>query len=142
MWLLIAVLLSACGTAGGDDDRCLLNGSSTSMQVADSGLTLEPSIDMHVTFEQMEQFYLETEVCVGVLAAGPTVVFEDFKGPMGVISIGTGRIRINTSTVWYRSCDTDEDVLRHEFVHHLLHARGESLEDNKAHKSPLFKECG
>ena len=105
-------------------------------------MMLEPSSNMHVTFPQIEQFYREAEACVGVTATGPTVSFENFNGPMGVFSLGVGRLRVNTNPTWERDCKTDEFILRHEYVHHLLHASGVSIEDNISHNSPFFGQCG
>ncbi len=138
---MVAVpLLSGCGSSG-DDDQCTVQYSTSSVQVGASGLMLEPSSNMHVTFPQIEQFYREAEACVGVIATGPTVSFENFNGPMGVMSVGVGLIRINTNPTWERDCKTDEFILRHEYVHHLLHAAGVSIEDNVSHNSPFFGQC-
>jgi len=138
--VVAVLLLSGCGSSG-DDDQCTEQYSTSSVQVGASGLMLEPSSNMHVTFPQIEQFYQQTKECMGVVATGPIVSFENFNGPLGIISVGTQHVRVNTNPVWERNCETDEDVLRHEFVHYLLHADGVSLEDNVSHNSPLFGQC-
>jgi len=136
--LFILVILTGCG-ASDDDDRCLTQYTTTSLNVGGTGLMLEPASNMYVSFEQIEQFYLDTEACVGVHATGPTVRFESYMGPMGLW--GPGLVRINTNTYWYRDCKTDEQILKHEFVHELLHLGGYPLEEQGAHSSPLFVQC-
>jgi len=152
--IIIAIVgLYGCAAGGGDESSgannyCKEQYSTTYDQVGDSGLLLEPSQNMYVTFNQIEQFYVEVESCMNVIAVGPAVVFKSFSkegmgGSLGYYGIGTQLLWINTDEtgIIERDCNTDKQALKHEFVHHLLHASGTSVEDNKNHNSPFFGIC-
>lgn len=145
---IIGILsLSGCGSS--DNENMYESQYSTnSVMVGASGLLLEPSQNMYVTFPRIENFYLETQNCVGVIATGPTVAFKSFSqlgngGYRGVYSFTTQLVLINTDEFFPRSSKTDEQALRHEFLHHLLVSTGLSWEDNKNHiYPPQFGICG
>lgn len=149
---LIVVLLAGCGVS--NDDRistCRHQYSTFSVVVGESGLVLEPSSAMFVTFQQIEQFYLETEACLGIVAPGPVVTFYSFQlqgasayaGGWGITPEGFSQVSVNTDSPYERrNCEFDEWTLKHEFVHHLLHVSGFSPADNSGHLTPLFGLCG
>lgn len=149
---LIVVLLAGCGVSTDDhNSTCRDHYSTFSVAVGESGLVLEPSSAMFVTFQQIEQFYIETEACLGIVAPGPMVTFFSFKlhdipaysGMWGLTQEGLSQVSINTDSPGdRRDCKFDEWTLRHEFVHHLLNFSGFSPEDNGAHLTPLFGLCG
>ena len=137
-------LLAGCGSSGSSDEDndkwCTQQYNTASVQVGESGLMLQPANNMYVTFSQIEEFYIQTQACVGVIATGPLVIYENFMGPMGLYSFNQ-EVRINTNIYWERDCKTDEQILKKEFVHHLLHLGGFPFEDNLNHNSPLFEQC-
>jgi len=151
----MAIVLSACGSNTGGNS-CEIQYSTTSTQIGASGLVLEPSQNMYVTFNQIENLYLESEACMGVVTPGPTVIFTSFSectevlglnceglgGNLGQYSIGPQLLLMNTAeNAFDRNCVTDRDTLKHEFVHHLLIPLGVSIEDNVNHNSPFFGLC-
>ena len=137
----LALILSGCGSSSNEDESCNTQHSTASVMVAESGLLLEPSEGMYLTFWDIATSYLEVQACMDVTTTGPTVMYENFIGPIGVISLGTGIIRINTNPALIRNCEQEKHTLKHEFVHYLLHASGESIEDNVAHLSPFLGLC-
>jgi len=141
LFAIIAVLaLAGCGTTP-EDESCTTQRSTASVMVAESGLLLEPSEGMYVTFWDMADFYSDVQACMGLIVTGPTVRYESFFGPMGVISLGTGIIYVNTNPALHRNCEQEKSVLKHEFVHYLLHASGVAIENNVAHRSAFFGWC-
>ena len=155
----MAIALSACGSSTEDteDTSCNILYNTTTIQVGDSGLVLEPSENMYVTFSQIEAIYIDVETCMGVVATGPIVVFTSFSecvevlglnceglgGNLGQYSIGAQLVLMNTDEhVFDRNCVTDRDTLKHEFVHHLLEeAMDFPIEDNVNHNSSFFGIC-
>ncbi|KKN60218.1 hypothetical protein LCGC14_0534170 [marine sediment metagenome] len=159
---ITAISLTGCGGSDSDDsDDNEIQYSTTSVQVGVSGLSLQPSQNMYVTFPQIEQFYLEVEACMGVVASGPIVIFTSFSecvevqgingplnceglgGNLGQYSIGAQLVLMNTDEhVFDRNHVTDRDTLKHEFVHHLLaEAMNFPIGDNVNHLSPFFGLC-
>jgi len=161
--ILAAVSLTGCG-GGGSDSGGSDSGvqySTTSTQIGESGLILEPSENMYVTFPQIAQFYLEVEACMGVVAPGPIVIFTSFSecvevqgingplsceglgGNLGQYSIGAQLVLMNTDEhIFDRNFVTDRDTLKAEFVHHLLaEAMDFPIGDNVNHLSPFFGLC-
>ncbi len=137
---ILSISLSGCGSTDNNDESYNQYNTS-SVIVGTSGLLLNPSQNMYVTFPQIENFYLETQNCVNVVATGPIVSFKSFSGPGGIYSIFNRSVLINTNESPQRSSKTDEFFLRHEFVHHLLDYTGLSWEDNKSHLSLDFGIC-
>ncbi len=137
-------LLSGCSI----DNSCYIEKTVDVEYIDNYGLTLQPSKRMFVTPEQVSQYYQETMVCMGMTAAAPDVAFKSFSanyiGGSWAIYIGNGK------TVWVntdidelylpRSCETDKQALKHEFIHHILTMNGMRDSSNR-HNSPLFK-CG
>jgi hypothetical protein len=101
---------------------------------------------MYVTFEQVTTIYQDTMTCMGMTADGPTVAFKSFSanyigGAWGFYH-HSGVVWINTDeNVAERSCETDREVLQHEFVHHILTSNGMG-EESRAHASVMFSRCG
>ena len=147
----VVLALTGCGASGDESVPACTPGYNTDTEIlGETGLLLVPSLNMHVTFAQMEQLYIETEACLGVLAPGPIVTFYSFQlagipayaGGWG-FAHGLSQVSINTDSPYdRRNCAFDANTLRHEFVHHLLHASEFPLEDNIDHLTPLFGLCG
>ena len=158
---VVAISLSGCGSTDSDDNYCETQYSTTSVEIGASDLLLEPAQNMYVTFPQIESIYLEVEACMGVVAPGPTVIFTSFSecvevsgervrpinceglgGNLGQYSIGIELVMMNTDEhIFDRNCVTDRDVLKLEFVHHLLVTMGVSIDDNINHRSLFFGQC-
>lgn len=145
--LLASLILGGCGTTP-ENSHCKDRYSSATTQVGASGLVLEPSENMYVDFWRIETFYQEVSQCMEVAGAtGPTVAFLNFAenemgGSAGTYSLGTQRLYVNTNEeIRVRDCESDERVLKHEYVHHLLWASGVAFENNINHRSPFFGWC-
>lgn len=117
---------------------------------AATGVTLLPSENMWVSFEDVVNIYNETSACLGLYADGPDVEFKSFKewylgGAWGLYHPG-GLVMVNTDEKDIyagfpeRDKQTDTEVLRHEFIHHILHANNVPWHDGES--SELFKRCG
>ena len=152
--LIVVVLLSGCLAADDNDETvvtCTPGYNTDTEIVGETGILLVPSLNMHVTFAQIEQFYIETEACLGIVVPGPVVTFYSFQlmgapafaGGWGITPEGLSQVSVNTDSPYdRRNCEFDEGTLKHEYVHHLLHASGFSPADNLAHQTPLFGLCG
>jgi len=114
-----------------------------------NGLVLKaPSTAMYVSFEQVVSEYENTEACMGLYAAAPTVQFSDkVNGNFPVSGWGTylvsGKLVTINNNIPYpfeRNIDTDKQVLKHEFVHHILHENGMGVESGN-HASIMFELC-
>jgi len=160
MILTLAWTLSGCGSSGDSDDPnavpdwCLIQYSTETTQVYDSGLVLEPSIKMYVAPEEVEWLWQQAKNCMNMPdgTVAPTVAYESFStndslitGAMGQYKI-PGLVLINTDNpANRRNCRTDASNLSHEFVHHLLYvSTGDPFPDTgdlrstPNHGSPLF----
>lgn len=122
----------------------------TERQVDVHGLTLEPSANMKVSFEEVSSIYEGTMACLGLTAPGPVVEFKSFStyylgSDWGLYHWG-GYVFVNTDEKDQyagfpeRSRDTDTQVLKHEFIHHILNENGLPYHDGES--SDLFKLCG
>ena len=90
----------------------------------------------------MDESYLNAEECTGITAPPPRIVHENYIGPAGEYGYVTHDVLLNTNRNYAQDCNTVSSVLRHELVHHLLNMADFPVEDNRAHKSPLFGLCG
>jgi hypothetical protein len=115
---LLALMLAACG--GEKQETC----SAPLSQAA------------------ADRLYLNAEACTGITAAPPRIVYENYIGPAGEYGYVTHEVLLNKNRNYAQDCATVASVLRHELVHHLLNMAGFPVEDNRAHKSPLFGLCG
>jgi len=141
--LLIIVLLALGGCSA--DNETINN--TTHEQTDANAVTLFPSQEMHVTFADISNFYSETMSCMGMTAQGPNVYYKSFElyfngavGKSWAFFTG-GTIYVNTDTIgpsFPRDRQTDEEALRHEFVHHILWANGADWH----HGDPMFAKCG
>lgn len=128
---------------------CRIRRSTTEIMHDPCGLTLEPSRNMYITFDEMVQIYKETMECVGLGTniPGPTVRFTSFSqmnlgGAWGVYA-GAGEIVLvdtDEHTGLNRDCVTDRQTLRHEFIHHILHKSGIG-DENRLHEHEAFVTC-
>lgn len=145
----ITIMLTGCLSSElPEEDTCpgtLYN--TTHDKVGESGLILKPSEFMYIEFERIEEIYQETQECVGVVATGPTVEFISFEhrglGKVwGVHMAASSSVLVNNDSdeeYLPRDCKTDEETLRHEFVHHLLYVSGKNWRDGQ---SKMFEKCG
>ena len=146
MILMMVFLLTGCPED--NDDSCSTENSYIYESTDRYGLTLYPSENMYVSFEQITTFYEQTMTCMGMTADGPDVYFKSFSanyiGGAWAFYHASGVIWINTDendSNHQRSCETDRQALQHEFIHHILTSNG-MLEESRAHASPLFSRCG
>lgn len=88
----------------------------------------------------IEQIYTAVMSCTGIHATGPLVIFIGLlEGYRGFTYYDTGTIIISTeiNTREYEMIS----ILKHEFIHHLLHQSGFSETANTNHQSNLFIDC-
>jgi len=142
----MCVILSGCTV---DNDEGCDSKYSTDQELIDQyGLLLNPSQDMYINFEGISKVYVDTMACMGMTATGPTVEFKSFS--FAGIGGGWAFYHPVASTIWIntdeedivleRDCRTDQEALRHEFVHHILHMN-EASEASRGHSSSLFNKC-
>lgn len=147
------ITISICATLNGctveNGEGCGTEKYSTDQVLIDEyGLTLQPSQDMYVDFEEISKAYIDTMACMGMTATGPTVAFKSFS--FAGIGDTWAFYHSVASTIWVntddkkivleRDCRTDKEALKHEFVHHLLHKNNAS-EESRGHSSTLFENC-
>jgi hypothetical protein len=146
---LILAVSALVGCSVDNSDSCSAEHITTEPYTDYNGLTLEPSMQMHVTPTQITAYYEDTMACMGMTAEGPTVAFKSFSanyvgGAWGFYH-ASGVIWINTdqdeSAGRVRDCNTDAQVLKHEFVHHIL-TFNDMLEESRSHASVMFSRCG
>ena len=148
--LALAIAASVLvGCSVDNSNNCSSLHGYTNEQTDVNGLTLQPSQDMHATFEQVSTYYAATMACMGMTATGPDVVYRNFRtyynkevfGPWALYHPG-GLVQMNTdeepSQGFTRDCRTDKEALKHEFVHHILNANGLDWH----HGDPMFAKCG
>ncbi len=113
--------------------------------VHDSGITLLPSKDIYLTFERIVEIYKEVELCTGLKAKGPTIEYVSYEKTLALNPEGWAlymsagkRILINSDKDLSKTAE--DQLLRHEMVHHLLSENGMS-DESRGHASTLFN-CG
>ena len=124
------------GCAVDNDKRGDTKYSTEQVLIDEYGLTLKPSQDMYIDFEQISKTYIDTMACMGMAATGPTVEYKSFSfaglgGAWAFYHPVASTIWINTDEddiVLKRNSRTDIAALKHEFVHHILHKNGVSEE--------------
>ena len=144
--LAVAVLFAGCSVDNSD--------TSTTQHILTEpvtdqyNLTVHPGDYMYATPAEITAYYEQTMACLGMTADGPEVYYKSFKeyynGVLGGWGFHTGGvIYINTDdpvTGATRDASTDREVLKHEFIHHILNAvTGDGSND---HGSPYFAQCG
>lgn len=149
---LIAIIalatLVGC-SADNSDDGCGSIHSYTTEQTDATGIILEPSQEMYVSFETVSKLYQETMACMGMTAPAPRVAWIEFNQRTGSIG-GWGLYNPSAEIVWInlsidevipRNCHSDRETLKHEYVHHILHLNdlGHLSAD---HAAPQFAQCG
>jgi len=144
---LILLLLAGC-TAGGDGDSCRdVAHEYTYDVVGETGLVLvatTPYVSF-ISFEEMEAEYIDVEYCAAnTNTPGPYVIFTDFDNEdwqrglaFYYYAIQTAYINTNNYTGIQRTCVSDREFLRHEFMHHILYLNGEE----PGHTNPKFAAC-
>lgn len=148
---LIVVMLSGLGGCNLLDSQfdngveCNTLHEVTRETVTESGVLIKPTADSYLSPERIETIYKETQSCVGVYAVGPVVEFRSFSraGLGGAWAVYmpvhlTVLINADETSLDYRDCETDEQAIRHEFVHHLLYVSGQDHRDGQ----PIFSKCG
>jgi len=145
----ILILISLIALAGCTvDNSDLVQHSYTDEQTdSNTGLVLQPSANMWVSFPEMVNIYLATETCMGMTARpAPTVAFKSFSeqrigGVWGFYHAGEQVVWINADeNLAPRSQQTDTETLQHEFIHHILYANDSPYHDGESPE--LFQKCG
>ena len=88
--------------------------------------------------------------CLGLYSPAPDVEFKSFSRwhlggawglyhPAGLVMVNTDE-KDQHAGFPERDEQTDTEVLRHEFIHHILHANGAGWHDGES--SELFTRCG
>jgi hypothetical protein len=146
--VLIISFLTACG--GAQDRNCERHMVNNNQPITGtSGLTLDTSYGMYMTFPQMESIYENMKQCVGVYpttGVGPTVYYKDFsKNNLGAAwAFHTGGvIWVNNDNVNLppRNCHSDQNALKHEIIHYLLYISDSDVASNTDHGSDFFTKC-
>lgn len=143
---LIFILLAGCASVDNPTES-----NYTEMQTdAGTGLVLKPSESMWVSFSEMVSIYLNTESCMGMHAPAPDVEFKSFDQwhlggawglyhPAGLVMVNTDEKDIYAGFP-ERSKQTDTEVLRHEYIHHILNENNIPWHDGES--TEIFKDCG
>jgi hypothetical protein len=142
----ICAILSGCTV---DNNEGCDSKYSTDQELMDEyGLVLKPSQDMYINFDGISKTYADTMACMGMTATGPTIEFKSFS--FAGIGGGWAFYHPVASTIWVntdeedivleRDCRTDQEALKHEFVHHILHMNGAG-DESRGHSSANFKKC-
>ena len=142
---LIFILLAGCSV----DNPTESNYTETQTDTG-TGLILKPSTDMWVSFPEMVTIYLNTEACMGMTAPAPDVEFKSFDKwhlggawglyhPAGLVMVNTDE-KDTYAGFPERDKQTDTEVLRHEFIHHILNMNGMQWHDGES--TEIFKACG
>jgi hypothetical protein len=146
------IAVSVCAILAGctvDNNSGCDSKYATDQELMDEyGLVLKPSQDMYINFDGISNAYADTMACMGMTATGPTVEFKSFS--FAGIGGGWAFYHPVASTIWVntdeqdivleRDCRTDQEALKHEFVHHILHMN-ESGDESRGHSSANFKKC-
>jgi hypothetical protein len=147
-----AIAISVCvilfGCTVDNNEGCDTRYSTDQELIDENGLILKPSQDMYINFAGISKSYVDTMACMGITATGPVVEFKSFSfagigGGWAFYHPVAGTIWINTDEkdmVLERDCRTDQEALKHEFVHHILH-QNDVGEESRGHASAFFKKC-
>ena len=142
-------LLVGCSVDNSDS----VSHSYTEEQVGAYGVTLEAgSNNMWVSFPEIVSIYESTMTCLGMTADGPTVTFKSTNAWLGEGFNAWGYYMANGKLVIVntdeqkgvgfpdRNKDIDTQVLKHEFIHHILYMNGEPHGDSQSPE--MFARCG
>ena len=165
-WLAIALMIvlaitifTGCSSGGGDgDDSCIdIQYAYTTEQFDnETGLLLRPTVDeisnsyAYISFEEMVAEYKDVEACVAnAQTPGPSIYFTSFNHFGFRLELALYNYANDTAYIdvdveeWLptRSCISDREFLRHEFVHHILDLNGADFNANRGHTHPAFVEC-
>lgn len=144
------VLLTCCiftESGGGTCDGSIH--STTETTVDKYGVELLPSDNMYIKPDAITGIYEEVQACMGMVAPGPKVQFISFSerglgGSWAFYIFVYQWVMVNTDEdeILQRSCETDKEALKHEFVHHILEVNGFPRGDNEFHYTKMFEKCG
>jgi len=147
--LLLFLLSTVIGCSSGGNAPTQESYTETQTDI-NTGLVLEPSTGMWVSFKKVVSIYEDTEACMGMTATAPIVKFVSFKeyfnGAIGAPwAIHTkGHIFVNTDELpefgFERDRRTDTEALKHEYIHNILYYTTGS--GDVAHNSEMFEMCG
>lgn len=136
---LILLFLAGCGSEEGRDNYGYgwhydVQGASGLRVRYQKGQT-EPSL------ADIEKLYSNTMSCTGINTTAPLIIFVESLGPhiRGTTYLDTGTMIIATAINDIASAMTA--VIKHEFVHHLLHQSGSPVRENRNHQSNFFLDC-
>ena len=140
---ICVLALSGCTGGAGTDDCLNTYGYDTDQYGDITLLAMYNGNYSHITFEDMNETYIEIEMCViDNNTPGPFVAFQSHQhlglgGGWGVYTLG-GLLNINTDQiVTPRNCHSDRETLRHEYVHHVLYLNGQEW----GHSNEAFVRC-
>lgn len=149
--ITIIALATLIGCSVDNSDN--VSHSYTEEQVGAYGVTLEAgSSDMWVSFPEIVNIYESTMTCLGMTADGPTVTFKSTNTWLGEGFNAWGYYLANGQLVIVntdeqkgagfpaRNKDIDTQVLKHEFIHHILYMNGIAHRDSESPE--LFGKCG
>lgn len=144
------ILIGLIVLAGCDIDNPTEESYTETQHDPNTGLTLKPSDKMWVSFPELVSIYVGTEACLGLTAPGPDVEYKSFArwylgGAWGLYLANGELVMVNTDEQQglgfpTRDADTDTQVLRHEFIHHILYMNGVPYRDG--YSPDLFAKCG
>jgi len=152
-YIYLIISLYGCSV---DNDS--ISSYSEAQHSVETGITLESSTNMWVSFPEMVQIYKETEACLNLYTygIGPTVMYHDIGDVWGVYdptgswsvfygareeSVPYSLIVSNPDAILYneRNKRTDTETLSHEFIHHILNMNGHEW---RHINSEPFANCG
>lgn len=117
--------------------------SNSEVIIHKSGVTLFPS-NRYLTFERIVEIYKEVELCTKLKAKGPKILYVSFKerglNPEGWALYMSAERMIFINADKELSRTAEDELLRHETVHHILSQNGMN-EESRTHASAYFI-CG
>lgn len=153
---LLGLLLLLAGCSGGSGTPCAGYDCGYDLSTSDGVRFRNNPPNTVLDQAQMEHLiaepYREVEICMQVVTGGPLIVAvanNALKGHGGYTYWDVGLIVITDEYVldgWKTIVQPDGTIslvslLRHQFVHYLLHVSGFPDDLNTAHQSPLFQQC-
>ena len=137
---LLLVFLSACG----EDPASSNYGYGYHYDEVDepSGIRVRHGQEQYTLGEVVEA-YRWVESCIGLTAPGPLVIFttEPILDENNTVVAGMYYSATKTAIISSNPGVYGKDVIKHEFIHHILGVNGASNNDNNGHGSIYFTIC-
>lgn len=108
-----------------------------------SGVTLLPSTGRYLNFDRIVEIYEEVQLCTGLKAEGPDIEFLSYEKrglPWGWGHYMPSHKRVLINTDNELSQTAEDELYRHEFIHHILEEN--DLHDESFAHDPKFFSCG